>query len=170
VGIAAFTATHAGQEVVEAHAESAGGRGHEEVYVVLRGRALFTLDGVAYEAAAGTFVVVAPHVHRHAVATEPDTAVLALGGPATFEPSASEWIERARPHVRSDPQRAREILDELRRARPGSPGVEIGEALLAAGRGDEDAARAILARLIGREPALAEPLAADPDLGALLTG
>jgi len=45
VGMAAYTATRAGQEVVEAHAESAGGRGHEEVYVVLRGRALFTLDG-----------------------------------------------------------------------------------------------------------------------------
>src|SRR5918997_2337023 len=144
VGMAAYTATRAGQEVVEAHAESAGGRGHEEVYVVLRGRALFTLDGVRREAAAGTFVVVAPHVQRHAVASEPGTAVLALGGPATFTPSASEWIERARPHVRSDPQRAQAIVDELRTARPDSPGVEIAEALLAAGRGDDDVARRIL--------------------------
>jgi hypothetical protein len=170
VGMAAFTATRAGQDVVEAHVESAEGRGHEEVYVVLRGRALFTLDGVPCEAAAGTFVVVAPHVHRHAVATEPDTAVLALGGPPTFEPSASEWIERARPHVRDDPPRARAIVDDLRRARPDSAGVEIAEALLAAGRGDEAGARAMLSGLIAREPALARALAADPDLGSLVTG
>ena len=45
VGMSAYTAEHAGQEVVEAHAENKGGRGHEEVYVVLRGRARFTLDG-----------------------------------------------------------------------------------------------------------------------------
>ena len=45
VGIAAFTAERAGQEIVEDHSEVVDGRGHEEVYVVLRGRARFTLDG-----------------------------------------------------------------------------------------------------------------------------
>jgi hypothetical protein len=168
VGMAAFTAERSGQEVVEAHAETAGGLGHEEVYVVLRGRALFTLDGVQREVGAGTFVVVAPHVHRHAVATEPGTAVLALGGPPTFEPSASEWIERARPHARSDPPRARAIVDELRAARPDSAGVEIAEALLAVGRGEVADARKLLGVLIAREPGLAGPLEEDPDLGALV--
>src|SRR5918997_3953543 len=71
VGMAAFTATRAGQDVVEAHVESAEGRGHEEVYVVLRGRALFTLDGVPCEAAAGTLGGVAPHRHCPAGWTGP---------------------------------------------------------------------------------------------------
>src|SRR6187200_2479531 len=88
VGMAAFTADRAGQEVVEGHTETDDGRGHEEVYVVLRGR--------------GTFVLVQPATHRRAVAAEPDTAVLALGGAPDFVPGAGEWIDRARPYVRSD--------------------------------------------------------------------
>jgi hypothetical protein len=165
VGMAAFTAGRPGQEVVEAHRETEGGMGHEEVYVVLRGRATFTLDGTSVDAPAGTFVRVAPHVHRHAVAAEAGTAVLALGGMATFEPSSSEWIERARPHIRSDPQRAREIVADLRVQRPDSPGIPIAEALLAAGRGDDESARAALGRV---DPRYRDALRSDPDLGPLV--
>jgi quercetin dioxygenase-like cupin family protein len=165
VGMGAFTAERAGQEVVEAHRESDGGMGHEEVYVVLRGRATFTLDGDELDAPAGTFVRVEPAVHRHAVAVEPGTAVLALGGRPEFEPSSSEWIERARPHIRSDPERARAIVDDLRAQRPGSPGIPIAEALLAAGAGDDAAARAALSAV---DPRYRAALRADPDLGPFL--
>ena len=104
VGIAAFTAERAGDDVVEPHDESNGGRGHEEIYVVLRGRARFTLDGDELDAPAGTFVLVSDtRVHRHAIAQEAGTAVLALGGPPTFEPSASEWIEHVRTALEQDP-------------------------------------------------------------------
>ncbi|MEA2161864.1 MAG: hypothetical protein QOD66_4244 [Solirubrobacteraceae bacterium] len=119
VGMAAYTAARAGQEVVEGHTESDDGRGHEEVYVVLRGRASFTLDGQSIDAPPGTFVVVSdPSVRRRAVATEPGTAVLALGGPPTFEPSPSEWIERARPLASTEPDRARALLAEALAMRP----------------------------------------------------
>jgi hypothetical protein len=119
VGMGAYTAAAVGQEVIEGHTEADDGRGHEEVYVVLRGRATFTLDGAALDAPAGTFVVVSdPSVHRSAVAAEPDTAVLALGGPPTFEPSPSEWIEQARPLAASDPDRARALLAEALAMRP----------------------------------------------------
>jgi hypothetical protein len=165
VGMAAFTAERAGDEIVEAHREAEGGMGHEEVYVVLRGHARFELDGIELDAPAGTFVRVAPEVHRHAVAVADDTAVLALGGPPTFAPSSSEWIERARPHIRTDPSRARAIVDELRAAQPDSPGLPIADALLAAGRGDEAAARAALSRV---DPQYRDALRADPDLGPLL--
>jgi mannose-6-phosphate isomerase-like protein (cupin superfamily) len=163
-GLAAFTAERAGQTVVEPHRESADGRGHEEVYVVLRGRATFTLDAETLDAPAGTLVRVAPAVHRAAVAAEPGTAVLALGGDPDFRPSASEWIERARPHLRTDPERARAILDELHVLRPGSPGDLIGQALLA----DEPRARALLAELLATHPQYRGALAADPDLRGLL--
>ena len=63
---------------------------------MLRGCATFTLDGAQVDAPAGTFVAVDPAVHRRAVAAESGTAVLALGGPETFEPAADEWIEGAR--------------------------------------------------------------------------
>jgi quercetin dioxygenase-like cupin family protein len=165
VGMGAFTAERAGQEVVEAHRESEGGMGHQEIYVVLRGRATFTLDGEQLDAPAGTFVRVEPHVHRHAVAVEAGTAVLALGGMPVFEPSSSEWIERARPHIRSDPERARAIVDDLRAQRPASPGIPIADALLALGAGDRAAAVAALGDV---DPRYREALRADPDLGPLL--
>ena len=168
VGLSAYTAARAGQVVVEPHDEAGQGRGHEEVYVVLRGRATFTLDDEALDAPAGTLVRVAPPVHRSAVATEPDTAVLALGGPADFEPSASEWIERARPHVRRDPARAAALLDELRAVKPQSPGVPILEALIAAGAGDRDAAARLVADVLRRHPGLRTPLRDDPDLRDLV--
>jgi hypothetical protein len=168
VGMAAFTASRVGQLVVEPHVEDRDGRGQEEVYVVLRGRASFVLDGSELDAPAGTFVLVPPEVHRSAVAAEPGTAVLALGGPPTYVPSGSEWIERARPFVRKDPARAREILDSLRAEQPSSPAVGIGEALFLVGQGNEEAARVQLAELLQRDPSLRPALVADPDLGPLL--
>jgi hypothetical protein len=168
VGMAAFSADRVGQEVVEAHRETEGGLGHEEVYVVMRGRASFVLDGEPLDAPAGTFVKVDPDVHRAATAAEADTIVLALGGYRTFRPSASEWIERARPYARTDPREARRIVDELRAARPDSVGVEIAEALLAAGQGDVPAARRYLRAAIDQDPAVRPLLRDDPDLGPLL--
>jgi hypothetical protein len=169
IGMSAFTAERAGQEVVERHRESDGGRGHEEVYVVLRGRASFQLDGEELDAPAGTFLLVSdPSLERRAVAAEPGTAVLALGGPPTFQPSASEWVERARPHLRSDPARARRILDELRAARPDSVGIRIGEALFAVAQGNLAVARDELAALLEEDPSLRVALAQDPDLAPLL--
>ena len=165
-GMGAYTAERAGQDVVEPHRD-ADAMGHEEVYVVLRGRATFTLDGEALDAPAGTVVRVDPEIHRHAVATEDGTAVLALGGHPTFQPSSSEWIERARPHIRSDPDRARAIVDDLRAERPDSPGLPIAEALLAVGRGDDASAAAAFERI---EPKYREQLRADPDLGPLSGG
>jgi hypothetical protein len=165
VGMGAYTAARAGQDVVEPHRETEGGMGHQEVYVVLRGRATFTLDGETLDAPAGTVVRVDPEVHRHAAAAEDGTAVLALGGAPDYEPSSSEWIERARPHIRSDPELARAIVDELRAERPDSPGLPIADALLALGRGDEAAAREHLGAV---EPRYRERLRADPDLSGLL--
>jgi hypothetical protein len=130
-GIGGYTVERAGQEVVEGHSEAVDGRGHEELYIVLRGRARFGLDGEELDAPTGTFVLVRdPAVPRRAVAAEPDTAVVAVGGPPVFEPTGSEWVERARPHLRDDPERARVVLDELCRERPASPGLRLGEALL----------------------------------------
>jgi quercetin dioxygenase-like cupin family protein len=168
VGLAAFSAERTGQQVVEPHDEDSHGRGHQEVYVVVRGRALFTLDGEELDAPTGTFVMVEPFVRREAVALDPDTAVLAIGGPPTFEPSGSEWIERARPLVRSDPARARQVLDELRSEQPSSPALAIGEAMYAVGQGNEDVARAELRAILERDPSLREPLLMDPDLAPLL--
>jgi hypothetical protein len=135
----------------------------------VRGRARFTLDGVALDAPAGTFVVVDdPGVFRSAVATEPGTAVLALGGPPVFTPSDSEWIERARPYLRSDPERAIEILEDLRAVKPEGPVATVAAAFLALARGDDRGARETLAGLLTERPDLRDVLADDADLEPLL--
>jgi hypothetical protein len=170
VGMAAFTAERSGEVLVEPHTEIEGGRGQQEVYVVIRGKARFLIDGAEVEAPAGTLVRVDAEAHREAVAVEAGTAVLALGGESTFEPGASEWIERARPHLRTDPSQASEIIDDLRRALPGDRAIDVGEALLAVGRGDESTARMIVAELVADLPQLRAVLAADPDLRGLVPG
>jgi hypothetical protein len=78
-GVNAYTAREVGGPVVEEHSESQ--LGHEEIYLVLRGRALFTVDGNEHELAAGQLVFVRdPLLKRGATALDAETAVLALGG------------------------------------------------------------------------------------------
>jgi hypothetical protein len=169
VGMGGYTAERAGQVVIEGHTESEDGLGHEEVYIVLRGRATFTLGDTEIDAPAGTFVVIDdPSVYRRAVAAEAGTAVLALGGPPDFTPSDSEWIERARPYLRSDPARAIGILEELRAVKPEGPVADVAAAFLALARGDGATAHDTLAALLARRPDLRAVLADDADLEPLI--
>lgn len=93
-GINAYTATEAGQDIVEEHTEEQ--LQHEELYVVVAGHARFTLDGEEVDAPAGSLVFLRdPAVKRAAVAIEPGTTVLALGGKPgeAYVPSAWEsWF------------------------------------------------------------------------------
>jgi hypothetical protein len=94
-GVNAWHAERAGDPVVEDHDEAdPDDGGHEELYLVLRGRATFTVDGVTVDAPAGTFVVLDPPETRGAVAAEDATTVLAVGAPrgAAFTPS--DWEQR----------------------------------------------------------------------------
>jgi len=112
-GINAYTAASAGDEVVEDHTEQQ--LGHEEVYVVVSGRATFTVDGEEVDAPAGTLVYLDDvSERRHAVAREAGTTVLAIGGvPGTHVPSAWEYFFPALPAMREgDYETARRILHE----------------------------------------------------------
>jgi mannose-6-phosphate isomerase-like protein (cupin superfamily) len=167
-GCNAYSAQRVGDDVVEPHTESAE-LGHEELYFVARGRARFTLDDETVDAPEGTYVFVPDTAtHRHAVAAEPDTTVLSFGGPPAFQPSAWEWFFRADPLVDSDPQRAREIVDDGLREHPDSPGLLIYLARLEVRAGREEAARAALGRALARQPESEELARQDPRLAALL--
>jgi len=155
-----------GDTVVEPHVEAGDGRGHEELYVVLSGRATFTLDGDRVDAPAGTLVFASPETHRQAVAEEPGTTILVLGGPPTFAPAGFEWLMRAKAHMATDPDRAREILRDGLTELPGSAAIPYGFALLEASQGDVDSARASLREAIAREPRLRD----DADREPLLEG
>jgi quercetin dioxygenase-like cupin family protein len=90
-GTNAYSAEKAGQRVVEEHSEPDG---HEEMYVVLRGRATFTLGDDELDAGPGTLVFVRPGTRRGAVAAEDGTFVLAVGAKpgVVFEPSLWEEV------------------------------------------------------------------------------
>jgi hypothetical protein len=168
IGLGGFVADRVEQQVVEDHVETSDGRGHEEPYLVLHGRATFTLDDVELDAPAGRLLLVDdPGVRRGAIAAEPGTVVFAFGGPPAFEPAASEWIERARAHAATDPGRAQAVLEDLRIVYAGSPAVLVAEAVVAAATGDRTAA---LDELLELRPELRERLLDDPDIGPLLHG
>jgi quercetin dioxygenase-like cupin family protein len=118
-GMNAYSA-NTGEHVVEEHTESF--LGHEEVYVVVSGRARFTLGGETVDAPAGTLVHLGdPSVHREAVAEEDGTVVLAVGAKPgeAFEPSAWEWSFATAPHrAAGDYESALELLREGLAARP----------------------------------------------------
>jgi hypothetical protein len=112
-GINAYTAANAGDEVVEEHTEQQ--LGHEEIYAVVSGRATFTVDGEEIDAPAGTLVYLDDVAQkRHAIAQEPGTTVLAIGGvPGKHEVSSWEYFFPALEPIRSgDYDTARRILEE----------------------------------------------------------
>lgn len=119
-GINAYSADAVGANVVEEHTEE--GLGHEEVYLVVSGRATFKLDDDHVEAPAGTLVYVRdPATRRHAVAAERDTIVLAVGGKPgeAYQPSAWEaWFAAAPHRERGEWDEALAILHEALEQQP----------------------------------------------------
>jgi tetratricopeptide (TPR) repeat protein len=168
-GINAYVAPNAGDDVVEEHTEQQ--LGHEEVYVVLAGRATFTLGEETLDAPAGTVVFVRePTVKRHARAEEPDTAVLAIGGPrdAAYEPSPWEDFFAAERHRNAGNHE--EYLRELQEAaerRPDHPGTLYNLACAEALVGRDEDAIAHLGRALELRPELGEWAREDEDFTAL---
>ena len=97
-GVNAWIAPEAGARVINEHDESEPDS-QEELYLVLRGRASFEVDGEQFDAAAGTFVFVRPGVKRTAFGKEPGTTIIAVGGVAgePYEPGGWELFAPVRP-------------------------------------------------------------------------
>jgi mannose-6-phosphate isomerase-like protein (cupin superfamily) len=158
-----------GEDVVEEHTEER--LGHEEVYVVLSGRATFTLDGETHDAPAGTLVHLAdPSVRRHARAEEPGTLVLAIGGKPgeAYTPSAWEWyFEAERFRDPLDTEAALRLMDEANELFPDHLGVTYATACWLALAGRDDEALAALRRAVELDPRAREWAADDEDLASV---
>jgi quercetin dioxygenase-like cupin family protein len=76
-GVSSFTGRKTGDRIINEHSEEDD---HEELYLVLQGRATFELDGERTEAPAGTLVFAEPGVKRTAFAEEDETTVVVVGG------------------------------------------------------------------------------------------
>lgn len=168
-GINAYVAPNAGDDVVEDHTERS--LGHEEVYVVLTGRAIFTLGEETLDASAGTIVFIRdPEVRRHARAEEPGTSVLAIGGPrdAAYEPSPWEDYFAAERHRTAGNYEAyvAELEDALER-RPDHPATLYNLACAEALAGRSDDAVAHLTKALELSPQWRDTAAEDEDFVAL---
>jgi hypothetical protein len=167
-GANAYTAERVGQRVVEEHREQDG---HEEMYVVLAGRAAFTLDGDEHDAPAGTLVHCLPGTLRGAVAAEPGTTVMGIGAKSgvVFEPSAWEDIFVAFGHYRrGDVDRARAELEATVAKHPDRWQGHFNFACLEALAGDKEAALGHLERAAEIEPErVAKGAAADEDFESI---
>jgi len=149
-GVNAYTAEKIGAPVVEEHTETMSG--HEELYVVVRGRARFTIGDEEMNAPAGTLVFYSdPALKRGAVAEEEGTVVLAVGAKPgeAFTPSGWEWSFAA---AAQEPEEAvatmRDGIEKLGESAPGY--YHLARHELRAGRRDD--AKTHLARALELDP------------------
>jgi len=166
-GINAYTA-NPGDHVVEEHTEET--LGHQEAYIVIAGQATFTLDGEEVDAPQGTVVFIRdPSVRRHAVAAEPGTTVLAVGGvPGVHSPSAWEWyFEAERFRESGDHDAALELLADAQERFPDNVGVLYSIACWEALAGRTEDAIAHVRAAIELDPRAAGWSEGDADLDAI---
>jgi hypothetical protein len=166
-GINAYTAAKPGDWVVEEHDETA--LGHQEMYIVVRGRATFTLDGDTVDAPAGTIVFLEdPSVKRLAIAEEEGTTVLAVGAKPgeAFTPSVWEWVFEG---YAKTPDEAIAILQDGIRELGEHPAFYYHLACFSAKAGRREEARAYLERALEERPEWQERAAQDDDLAGVLS-
>ena len=151
-GINAYTAS-AGELVVEEHDETGAGAGHhEELYVVVTGRATFTVDGEEIDAPVGTCVFLdKPEERRGARAMEDGTTVLAIGGARgeAFKVSPWEFAFAGMPAYEAERyDEAKALLLEGLEVHPGNASLLYNLACMEALSGDKDAALEHLAEAV----------------------
>jgi hypothetical protein len=163
-GMNAYTSASPGDWVIEEHTEKSG---HEEVYVVLAGRATFTVGEKEIDAPAGTIVFIRDStLKRVARSQEEGTTVLAVGGwpDKPFEPSSWEWFFQA--YAQTPEQGLATMQDGIEKLGE-RPELLYHLACMEARLGRLDDARGHLDRAIELRPELAEDAAKDDDLTGL---
>lgn len=156
-------------EVVGEHDERT--LGHEELYVVLRGHAAFTLDGQEVDAPAGTLVFVRdPAVKRRAVSSDPQTRILAVGAAPGEAYSVSPWEESADIFplfAAGEFAEAKRRLEAALERYPDGAGLVYNLACAEARLGERDTALEHLARAVELNDQFAEYARGDDDLASL---
>ena len=119
-GATAWTAHAAGDRVINEH-DDGDPTADQELFVVLRGHAVFELEGTRVDAPAGTLVFAPPHTKRKASATEDGTTILALEGTPgkAYEPRGWELWAPLFPRYQAGEYA--EVADRLREVVAASP-------------------------------------------------
>ncbi len=180
-GVNAWTAREAGARIINEHDES-GPDPHEELYLVLHGRASFEVDGEQFDAPAGTFVFVRPGAKRMALGAEPGTTIVAVGGVPgkPYEVGGWELFAPLRPlYEAGDYAEAADRGRELLASDPPYATLFFNVACCESLAGQKDEAIAHLRRAIELSEQTRsflegdsdlDPIRADPAFQELLTG
>jgi tetratricopeptide (TPR) repeat protein len=164
-GINAYHGEKKGDLVVEEHNDP-----HQELYLVVRGRARFRSEHEEFDAPVGTFVLFEPREHRVAHAAEPGTTVVAVGAEAKrFKPSGWEFSFRAKGLI--DLGRhgdARRAIQEGLAQYPDRADLFYSRACLESAEGDPQAALESLQEAAKRNEVVLEWARQEPLLQSLL--
>jgi tetratricopeptide (TPR) repeat protein len=170
-GVNAFYQAVSGAAVIGEHAEDGpGASGHEELYVVVRGSATFTVDGDEVDAPHGTAVFVRPGTKRSARANEDGTIVLAVGGKpgeAWSMTPGDSMFGFFRRYREQDYEGALAILRSALETHPGNALILYNIACLESLLGNTDAAWEPLTEALAAWPRFKEQAPKDDDLEPL---
>lgn len=169
-GVNAFRAD-SGAQVLETHDELGGTAGrHEELYVVVAGRARFTVADEELDAPVGTLIFVSPEIRRGAVAEEDGTTVLVVGGQpgspfrvSPWEAAADAWDAYRSKDYETAIQVFERVLDDY----PRAAGVLYNLACCEALAGRAEPAVEHLQRSIELEERFREFARTDEDLDSI---
>jgi tetratricopeptide (TPR) repeat protein len=168
-GINAWTAHEPGDEIIPEHDEAPSG--HEELYFVSTGHAVFTVDGDEVDAPAGTVVYVPePDAKRGANARQAGTTVLALGGRPgdAYQPRA--WETNAEVPALFDSgqvEKAKALLTKSLGKYEDNAGILYNLACANALLGETDEAFEHLKAALAGHPAYSESARDDPDFESI---
>jgi len=154
-----------GGQLIPPHEEDSG---NEELYVVVRGRASFTVGEETQDARAGTLVFVPPLVHRTAVAAEDGTILFVIGATVGEAFDGGGWdtfavANQLRVAGRMDECRA--LMETEIAKRPEMWALPYNAACLEALAGNADEAFALLHKALElNQTEIREYLEGDSDL------
>jgi len=171
-GINGWKVANAGDRVIEEHDETGSNAArHEELYVVVRGRADFTIGEQQIDAPAGTLVFVRDQaLRRGAVAREAGTVVLAIGGVVgqAYEVGPWEFFFTADGlNLKGDHDAAMEVIEDGVARHPQNGTVLYTRACTHALAGRREQALADLHRAIELNPREREHAQHDSDLDSI---
>jgi Cupin domain len=160
-GVNFWTTEKVGGHVIQRHFERDG---DEELYVVVRGRATFTVGEETVDAPPGMLVHLPPGTLREAIAAEPDTVVLAVGAkpgeawsPASWEDFTVAFAKRRA----GDVEAARALVEDILAREPDTWQGAYNAACFEVLAGNADEAFAHLERAFELGPPEVRQLAAD---------
>ena len=166
-GVNAWTGRESGDRLINEHDEEGE---HEELYLVVSGRARFQLGDDSVDAPAGTFVFARPGLTRTAFAEEAGTTLLAMGGQPgkAYEPEGFELWAPVNPLYEEG--RYAEAADRaapLADAHPEYPGLAYNTACVESLAGRPDQAIEHLRRAIEGSERFRTFAAEDSDLDGI---